>query len=435
MKSPGDGSLLTTLCHWITFLSGALPARSVPTFLELLIGSLLSPSGHLTDVWLSVQARGHWGTPYKWLEQGKWSWLRLAGYWAVLVARVTSQPVMYWVLDDTLGYRISKKAPGSQEVHNHSRKVNRPGYVRGQCWVSMAAAVQAAGRPVRALGLLHRLQRVDGQRSKLRSAQVLLRVLRWTIEPGQRVRLLLDAWYMKRPVVSVAHALGITVIGQIRRDSALYDPPPVREPGQRGRPRKYGAKYTPDRVEQLPTQEVALAVYGGERQVRYRSVVVKARFLLGQEVRVVWTQFKNKDASYARARLLLSTDAALSAEQILQDYARRWAIEPYFRESRYRWGWAQAWQQSRQVLMRWVHLLTISYGLAQLLSLAPAVCHDIWHGLFPWRGEQPITTAHVRVFLRRHFGQFRVNDWWDRIGQKFRPPRQTDPPLPHGQAA
>jgi len=39
----------------------------VRTFLELLIGSLPSPSGHLTDVWLSVQARGHWSTPYKWL--------------------------------------------------------------------------------------------------------------------------------------------------------------------------------------------------------------------------------------------------------------------------------------------------------------------------------------------------------------------------------
>jgi len=33
-----------------------------------------------------------------------------------------------------------------------------------------------------------------------------------------------------------------------------------------------------------------------------------------------------------------------------------------------------------------------------------------WHGLFPWREARPITTAHVRVFLQRHFGQFRVND-------------------------
>jgi hypothetical protein len=435
MKSPGDGGLLTTLCHWITFLAQALPARSVPTFLELLIGSLLSPSGHVTDVWLSIQARGHWSTLYKWLEQGKWSWLRLTGYWVVLVHRVIKAMVVYWVLDDTLGYRLSHKAPGSQEVYNHSRKGNRPGLVRGQCWVSMAAAVQAPGRPVRALGLLHRLQRVDGQRSKLRSAQVLLRALRWTIEPGKTVRLLLDAWYMKQPVVSVAHALGVTVIGQIRRDSALYEPPPAREPGQRGRPRKYGGKYTPERVQQLAPQEVVLRIYGGKRRVCYRSAVVKARFLRGQEVRVVWTQFKNEDGSYTRTRLLLSTDVQLSAEQIIQDYARRWAIEPYFRESRYRWGWAQAWQQSRQVLMRWVHLLTISYGLAQLLSLAPTGYHDTWHNLFPWRENQPITTAHARVFLRRHFGQFRVNDWWDRTGRKFRPPRQADPPLPHEQAA
>jgi len=30
----------------------------------------------------------------------------------------------------------------------------------------------------------------------------------------------------------------------------------------------------------------------------------------------------------------------------------------------------------------WLHLLTISHGLAQLLSLEPSVYHATWHGLF-----------------------------------------------------
>ena len=40
------------LCGWITFLRRALPARSVGTFLELLIGTMLTPAGFVTEAYL-----------------------------------------------------------------------------------------------------------------------------------------------------------------------------------------------------------------------------------------------------------------------------------------------------------------------------------------------------------------------------------------------
>jgi len=40
------------LCDWITFLRRALPARSVGTFLELLIGTMLTPAGFVTEAYL-----------------------------------------------------------------------------------------------------------------------------------------------------------------------------------------------------------------------------------------------------------------------------------------------------------------------------------------------------------------------------------------------
>ncbi|WP_419588862.1 hypothetical protein, partial [Thiolapillus sp.] len=42
--------------------------------------------------------------------------------------------------------------------------------------------------------------------------------------------------------------LAADVIGQVRIDTRLYDEPPKRKKGQRGRPRKYGRKYTPKRI-------------------------------------------------------------------------------------------------------------------------------------------------------------------------------------------
>ncbi|WP_419597543.1 hypothetical protein [Thiolapillus sp.] len=70
----------------------------------------------------------------------------------------------------------------------------------------------------------------------------------------------------------------------------LYDEPPKRKKGQRGRPRKYGRKYTPKRIAHLKHSMVTLPLYGKEQEVRYRSKVLMAHFLGGRLVRVVWCE-------------------------------------------------------------------------------------------------------------------------------------------------
>ena len=68
--------LLPILCHWITFLTHALPLRSVPTFIELVVGALLSRRGWVTEAYLAIAAQRHWTSYYKWVQQGRWSWRR-----------------------------------------------------------------------------------------------------------------------------------------------------------------------------------------------------------------------------------------------------------------------------------------------------------------------------------------------------------------------
>ena len=77
--------LLPMLCHWITFLAHALPLRSVPTFIELVVGALLSQRGWVTAAYLAITAQRHWTSYYQWLQQGRWSWLRLGQYLAGLL--------------------------------------------------------------------------------------------------------------------------------------------------------------------------------------------------------------------------------------------------------------------------------------------------------------------------------------------------------------
>ena len=59
MEYAGYGGILRELCHWITFLSEALPPRSVGTFLELLIGAMLTPTGFVTEAYLVLAMRNH----------------------------------------------------------------------------------------------------------------------------------------------------------------------------------------------------------------------------------------------------------------------------------------------------------------------------------------------------------------------------------------
>src|SRR3954471_9372281 len=112
-----------------------------------------------------------------------------------------------------------------------------------------------------------RLVRRGANRGKLKSARFLLRLL------GQRlgqVRVLLDAWFMRGWLIRCTLADGHTVIGRVRRDLALYTVP--RSPRrQRGRPRKYGERLTPARIDALPVHRSTRILYGQLEVVRWRS--------------------------------------------------------------------------------------------------------------------------------------------------------------------
>lgn len=416
----GYGRIPRPLCDWITFLSSALPPRSVRTFLELLIGAMLTPAGFVTEAYLLLGMRNHWTSYYKWLQAGRWSWLGLARQFVRLVWDVASPEVVYLAIDDTLTLRASKKAPGSQIHHQHGNKPNLARYVRGQCWVSLAWVLRKGTRSV-AVPLLLRLVPGSGNSGKLVAARVLIRaVCGWLGE--MPVRVLVDSWYMRRSFIEAMLSRGFHVIGQVHIDTRLYAEPPQRRPGQPGRPRKYGEKYTPERVAQLERTETTLHLHGREQAMRYRSRVVLARFLGGLPVRVVWCEYADGKGQWKKPRLLLSTDTSLSPEQVIEDYGRRWSIESMFHQLKQAWGLKEAWQQSRQTLHRWVQLIQVGYGLIQLLGYLDdaAVRQLCQHS--PWRKDHPVTAGRLRKGLLQVFQQVPVRLWWNRKSKKFEPP-------------
>ena len=423
MHAKGYATIPVVLCDWITFLGRALPPRSVRTFIELLIGAMLCPSGFVTETYLILDMSRHWTSYYKWLQKGQWSWLALCRQFARCILKTLALKEVVLVVDDTLTLRASKKAPGSQIHHQHGNKPNLAAYVRGQCWVTLAMVVSRLdGTPV-SIPLLSRLIPAAGNTGKLVAAKVLMRCVGGLLS-STKVKILVDSWYMRRIFIEAMVWRGYQVIGQVRKDTRLYDPPVKKRVKSRGRPRKYGPKYTAKRIAHLKRFEVTLRLYGKDQAVRYRSKVVKARFLKGHLVRAVWCEFKSDRGHWKKACLMLSTEPEMTAEQMISDYAKRWSIESMFHELKQAWGLKEAWQQTRQTLHRWVHMTMIGYGLIQLLTCveSPEVRELCDHS--PWRKHHPLTAGRIRTGLTRILRHVNVRSWWHPTCQIFKPPDQ-----------
>src|SRR4051794_607025 len=324
MSSTTVPPILATLVGRIAL---AVPARARTTFLELLLGAAATKSGHVTDAILTSGVSRSWTTYFWFLERGRWSWLQVWDALLGLLTTLFAPAVWHVVLDDSVVERVSTRAPGSLVHHNHTAKPNRPPFLRGQGWLCLAAVLERDFK-VGAVPLMLRLVRRGANRGKLKSARFLLRLLGRRL--GQ-VRVLLDAWFMRGWLIQGALADGHTVIGRVRRDLALYTPP--RPPRRRrpGRPRKYGARLTPARVDALPVHRSARILYGQLAVVRWRSCRVAARFLHGRVVRAVWVELERPDRRDRppEQRLLLCTNPDLPAPEVITAYAKRWAVEPH----------------------------------------------------------------------------------------------------------
>ena len=220
------------LSEWITFLLAAVPPRSRRTFIELLCGCLMSQEGWVTRAISSIGRKCHWTTYFKLLERGSLKTQALANQLLRLVMQFSCETILTFVLDDTLLLRWSDSAPGVAIRHEHSRKPNRPRYVNAQCWVTLGV-VRARG----VVAIRSRLVPLSGNTNKLSIALALVRVAA-AIAPGSRV--LVDSWYMRKRFVLPLLNRGLRIIGQVRRDTALFLPPEPAAARRRCRPRQYG---------------------------------------------------------------------------------------------------------------------------------------------------------------------------------------------------
>ncbi len=407
--------ILRELALYTTFLAGALSSIAVPTFCELLFGCMLSAEGFVTQALLTMDFHCVWSSYHHWLSQGKWQWKNLARRLIRLVCSKApeNEPVVLG-LDDWVIERFSDKAPACRTHHQHSKKRNRPTYIWGQCWVSLAVIFERAADEVfTAVPVISFPAPASGNTSKLKIAVAMLRVVRNEVK-DRVLRLLTDCWYMNWTLIKPALEMNIEVVGQIPSNRALYALPPTPTVKKRGRPKKYGIKMTAEQVKTLPEEKATVWMYGKFRKIRYRTLICRARFLQGHEVRVVWSRFEN-DKGLTESRIFISTNPEL---EVLRAYSRRWPVEPMFHQLKHTFGCCHLWQQKLRTLLRWMHLKMAGYALLQLLTVCKnQACLNI--SRIPWRSPDTTTAGMMRIALSGIIPRFSIRKGWNRYEQKY----------------
>ncbi|MDY7009921.1 MAG: transposase [Planctomycetota bacterium] len=153
--------------------------------------------------------------------------------------------------------------------------------------------------------------------------------------PEVQLRVSADGQYATRDMV-MRLPKGTNLVSRIRRDAAIYDLPPPRRAGQRGRPRKKGKR--------LPTPwRIALRRKSGWKEITaLKQGQVTRRLVMG--ITCLWYHVcKDVPIRLVIVRdpigrqkddFFFCTDATVTEQQIVQRYYDRWGVEESILEAK-----------------------------------------------------------------------------------------------------
>lgn len=323
---------------WLRFLSqfaGGFTAPGRQLFEQLLTAWVLCPGRHtLTRLWSVIPEaqRRQYGAYARWVRCGRWSmdmlWRQLLLH---LVARWVPEGRLTLVLDDTLMKKSGSKINGAGNFRDavHSTHA-RPVLTLGLNIVVLALRVAPpwGGEPL-ALPVLVRLHRKGGANMIQLAIERIEQVAQWL--PERDFCVVADGAYAPLIRYSLPRTI---VVSRMRRNAALYEPPPPRT-GMRGRPRKKGR-----RLASLP--ELAKSVTGWTREAVSIRGRAEQRDLWAREVlwylacpdRTVLLVIVRDPQGLEPDDYLVTTDITAQPAQVASAYADRWAIEDTFRNTK-----------------------------------------------------------------------------------------------------
>jgi hypothetical protein len=389
-----------TLARVLGAYAACFQARSYPTFQWLVLGWIQCLERRtLTAVALASGAVGarHISVFHRFFARAQWSLDTLGQvvFQQALRWLPTDQP-LYLLGDDTLARKQGKCVSLAAMHHDPLLSTARkPFFSFGHVWVVLALWVplpMGRGRGF-ALPLLVRLYtgakrggRADapsrpttGKRRQVAEAAHAARDRRTKLEllreqvgivagwaPGRRFYLAVDSAYAGRTLVE-HRPPNVEVVSRLRLDAALWAPAPRRRPGQKGRPRRRGARLpTPQQIAARGRQWRALAVTIYGRTVTTQVRPVRALWYAALRDHPVAIVLVRDSTGKRRDEAFFCTDAAAEARFLLEAYARRWCLEVTFHDAKQFLGFAEPQCQAPRAVQRTAPFALLVYDIVLL---------------------------------------------------------------------
>lgn len=276
-------------------------------------------------------------------------------------------------IDDSPTKRYGPQIQGAGIHHDPTPGPGGNAFCYGHVWVTLAVILRhpcwgTIGLPI-CSWLYVRKQDVPKIPDRIKwtfqtklqqAADLVIRAAKLLQYHGKPVWCVADGAYAKRPFVQPLLKQGVTLVGRLQKDSALFDLPPVEAVKRRGRKRVYGVNRISlaKRVaHRYGWQAVTCAVYGKEVVKEFKTFLAIHR-TFGGVIRVVIVQ------ETTGPQFFFCSDVDASVKEVIETFADRSAIEQVFHDVKEAWGSGQ--QQVRNLwtniavwhINLWLHTLT-----------------------------------------------------------------------------
>jgi hypothetical protein len=417
-RQPARHAGLDLVAAWMACFA---PLFTRPTFANLLVlvaGALLAPGRRTVAAALSILGLREAGTftnYHRVLNRGRWASQALARtlLGLLVTALVPTGPVVIGI-DETIERRWGRKIT-ARGIYRDPVRSSKGHFVKasGLRWISLMllAPIPWAGRVwalpfLTALAPSERFAEEQRCRHKLLTdwaRQLLILVARWL--PDRPLVAVADTTYAAIELLAAVRAR-LTLITRLRLDARLFDPPPPRRPGQRGRPALTGARQPTlcERVADPKTawQRVTVTAWYGDsaRELDIASGTALWYHPGLPPVPLRWVLVRDVAGEH-EPQAFLCTDAAAEPLDVLRFFVRRWSMEVTFAEVRRHLGVETQRQWSDKAIAR------TTPSLLALFSLVTLWTHDLCaRGLVlprqaAWYPKRDLTFSDALAAVRR----------------------------------
>ncbi|REJ65462.1 MAG: transposase [Planctomycetota bacterium] len=347
---------------------------TLESFVTVLTGWVFAPRRTVTRMILAAgdSAGKHYSSYHRLFSAARWS-LDAVGLAVFELVAAWCGDTIFVAIDDTLARKRGLKMFGVG-MHHDPLLSSRGKVITnwGHSWVVLGVIVRLPFRddhyyclPILFRLYLNKKKAAKHRRAYRKRTELAVEMLRVLCDhqKNRRFHAVADSAYGGASVLCHLPA-NCDLTSRLVKDARLYDAPPARQPGQRGRSRVRGNRLpTPQKMLAGRCRRLSLDIYGRTEEARVADVEARVHAAPDRPLRVVAVEAiqggRGQEAFY-------STCHEATAEQVIGWYAARWSIEVSFHDSKQSLGFQEPQGWKRRAVERTAPVAMLLYSLIVL---------------------------------------------------------------------